>query len=477
MSDNSPLPPDIASIDLARSILPAWAREPGVPAQTARLAKEFGDREERPERRDRNDRTPRPRGNGPDRSGPRGNAGSRGGGGGRRQDSHQRSDKRPEPIRAPVLEGWVVSFAPEPRGVEGLARQIKASAKAYALFDIALLVLEKPERWVAEWSPGRENAPEIFQLQTDGSIWTSEREALSHVLEHQLDRFYRQERVAGEPPKGSFACVAVCGMSGEILGPPNHHDYQSQLRKVHAARFGNMSFDAYKSRVRMERGEELIQKWKDSQSVKIETFPLEAPEGTEPVLLGKPADIENHFRENHAGTIVKRVESNATSPGGVALRSGSPAVRELVRRSLEDLRRFPLPLAHALGRDMSAFGLQVFKAHENITYISVARPRHLDREANRVADHLAAILDYLERHPSVPRPEQWKALIDLRPAPADGSPDSREAALAGDLAWLIHQGHVIDYAKHGLAAVGKPKPPRPRPDQKPKATTTDSLKD
>ncbi len=445
-------------MDLARSFLPDWAREQDTPV--ARLTKEFDDRPERTERRDRNDRSPGPRRDGPGRGGSRGPGGPRATGGGRRPDAREAFDQRPEHKPIPSLEGWRIVFFPEPRGVEGLARQIKASAKAYPLFDLALLVLERPERWIAEWTPAGEHAPALFQLQTDGSIWTSEREALAHALEHQLDKFYRRERIAGEPPKGSFNCVAVCGMSGEILGPPNHHDYQTRLRKLHSSRFANMSLEAYKSRIRMERGEEILQKWKDDQSVKEVFHPLETPEGAESVALEFPADVERHFREKHAGSLVTPVGNATNTPGPAALRGGSPAARQLVRRALEELRRFPLPLAHGIGRDMTAAGLQVFKAHENITYVSLARPRYLDRESNPVADQLSAILDHLERNASVPRPAQWKALLDLRRSPADDSTDTREAALASDLAWLIHQGHVIDYARRGLEAVRKPRPPR-----------------
>jgi hypothetical protein len=69
---------------------------------------------------------------------------------------------------------------------------------------------------------------------------------------------------------------------------------------------------------------------------------------------------------------------------------------------------------------------------------------------------LSGILDYLESHHSTPRAEQWKALVSQRITPAEEA--AREAAVAGDLSWLIHQGHVIDYARRGLEAVRKPKP-------------------
>ena len=149
------------------------------------------------------------------------------------------------------------------------------------------------------------------------------------------------------------------------------------------------------------------------------------------------------------------VPDQATVPGPVAVHHSDTAVRQLAQHVVLDLRRFPLPLAHVVGHELAAKGLQIFKAHENITYVSVARPRHLDRQSTPVAEGLAGILDYLESHHATPRAEQWKALVELRVSSADEA--AREAALAGDLSWLIHQGHVIDYARRGLEAVRKPR--------------------
>src|SRR5690606_28141038 len=77
----------------------------------------------------------RDRGRGPRRGGP----GGQGGPGGRPAD-------RPQ-VKLPDLE---VSFIPEEKGVESLARQIKLTGRAYPLFEIAYLVLKKPERYHVE---------------------------------------------------------------------------------------------------------------------------------------------------------------------------------------------------------------------------------------------------------------------------------------------------------------------------------------
>ena len=45
-----------------------------------------------------------------------------------------------------------LSLRPEEKGVESLARQIKMTGRAYPLFDIAQMILQKPERHTVVFS-------------------------------------------------------------------------------------------------------------------------------------------------------------------------------------------------------------------------------------------------------------------------------------------------------------------------------------
>jgi hypothetical protein len=165
---------------------------------------------------------------------------------------------------------------------------------------------------------------------------------------------------------------------------------------------------------------------------------------------------------------------NFTVPGSSAVNDSAPTVIEFTRRELDNLLRFPLPVAHLLGQEFNKSGLQIFKAHENITYVSVARPRPLDRVANPVSSSLSAILDYLESHPAEPRAKQWQALLAQVTLPEDSDPAARETALLRDFYWLLHQGHVVDYATKGLEiprrqTTPKPSAPPKSPTRSPKA--------
>ncbi len=463
MSEESPTDAGFTEIDLAQSFLPSWAK-PDAPAnRNAPLIERFGDRPDDSRSTGRGDsrgrgsdtgfkgrRPERGAGRRDDRQGPGRRDDRRGGG--RRDD--RRDERRPPAPAAPVLNGWSATVVPDPRGIDGLAKQLKAGGKAYPLFDLAVLILEKPERYAVQFRRTSGQASPLFQFTEDRSLWMSEAEAVRHVLDRHLENYYRREVVQVDPPKGSYSFIAVCGMSDTILGPPNYHDYQTRLRRLHSERFPNVPFEAFKSRVRMVKEPEFLEKWKAEQSSREEFHPIGSPEGGE--MLPDLKAVENHFRSHHAAALIVPAVDPVSVGGPVAVHHSGTAVRQLAQNAVLELRRFPLPLAHIIGQELSSKGLQIFKAHENITYISVARPRHLDRVSTPVAEGPAGILDYLESHASTPRPEQWKALLALRVSPADET--AREAALAGDLSWLIHQGHIIDYARRGLEAVRRPKP-------------------
>ncbi len=489
--------------DLEKLFLPAWAQEE---PSSAKYAKYEGRDERTEDRRDR--RGPRrrdipggARGDGrrplPDRRGPAGGGdrtGPRRGG----PDRHDRGEQRgphggpPRDRREPVapLPEINVNLVPEEKGVESLARQIKMTGRAYPLFDIAQMILQKPERYTAGFSVKKnaEGQPiqPLFMCALDDSLWLSEDEAVSHVLRKHFATFYQAERTATEPPKGKYTFVAQCGMSGIVLGPPNYHDYQNQLRKFHAERFARMPFEVYKARVKIVRDDEVVKKWVEDQSWKTEYLCLNMPEAAR---LPSMEAVEQHFRENHKANIIKQVESHTLS--GTAARSlRCPELTRLFRCVWDDQRRFPLQIATVLSQQFAGHGLQFFKVNKSITHVSVARPHYLDLALTPVSDGVKKIVDYVNANPKSTRRKLMEVFapspppattIEVpaaptaeAPAPPSAMPTPEQNALIGDLHWLIHQGHVIEFANGTLETAKKPlpRPPKPAPKPQPKATQT-----
>ena len=498
--------------------------------------------------------------------------------GGRGREEHRGTSgprqQRPEPIPKPTLEGWKLELVPDPAAIDGMAKQVRSRAKAYPLFELTRLILQLSDRYTVKLTPESEQTSGLFRVKQDGSLWPTRKEAVAHLISKHLGKFYRKSSVATEPPKGAFTVVAQCGMSGVLLGPPNHHEYTSKLIALHAARFKNMPFELYKSRVRMVREEALIEQWKSEQSTKTIYIPLtpgseksevelppvaeiagapvagsqsdvgtaapaeapteksassetpadelprEAVEASEAPAEGASAEpsadssteaaeephassttgesglsLEEataHFHEHHAANEVEGAEGELTLPGRAALHDSTPLLRELLLNHLREMDRFPLPLAQVLGKELAGRGLQIFKSHKKIINVSMARPRYLDRETIPVGENFRAILEYLEAHPNQRRDKQWASLLRLRTGAEEGSPATatapataedaqetvavtqspstapdgetlrrHEQALGVDLLWLLHQGHVIDFATGNLQAATRPAPKQP----------------
>src|SRR5882724_4967658 len=400
--------------DLEKLFLPAWAQEPSSAKQYA----QYEGREERgfdrgpargrpqqrrpgglgggrrDEGRPRQDRGGQPRGSGRDR----GSSGER-----RGPDRGEPRERRPLREAPQPLPEINLSFLPDEKGVESLARQIKMTGRAYPLFDIAQMILQKPERhsvvFAVEKNPEGQPIQPLFVCALDDTLWLSVDEAIAYILKKHCVTFYQAERTATEPPKGKYTFVAQCGMSGAILGPPNHHDYQNQLRKLHAERFSRMPFEMYKSRVKIVRDEEVVKKWVEDQSWKTEYICLNLPE---PVRLPTMEAVEKHFRETHKENIIKQAETH-TMVGSAARSLRSSELARLVRTVWEDQRRFPLQIATSLSQQFANHGLQFFKVNKTITHVSVARPHHLDMEATPVSEGVRNIVEYINANPKCTR--------------------------------------------------------------------------
>ena len=146
-----------------------------------------------------------------------------------------------------------------------MTRHIRETFRSFPVSDLAKMVLEARERYRIRFTatePVRLN-----QCLADGSLWLSREEAISHLLSGPaLEHYYTAEDIQVDPPAGNFAVIAVCGMSGVVLGPPNHHEYQRNIARLHRERFSDMPLERFKSRIRMESGEEILEKWREQVS-------------------------------------------------------------------------------------------------------------------------------------------------------------------------------------------------------------------
>jgi len=211
----------------------------------------------------------------------------------------------------------LASLEPSGPAVEGLTRHIRETFRSFPVSDLAKMVLEARERYRIRFTATE--PVRLSQCLADGSLWLSREEAISHLLSGPaLEHYYTAENIQVDPPAGNFAVIAVCGMSGVILGPPNHHEYQRNIARLHRERFSDMPLERFKSRIRMESGEEILEKWREQVSC-VRQYRVKPTEQSSPVE-------EPPAEEAPVVTVTEPITEEAIADGSAAGEAGNEEV-------------------------------------------------------------------------------------------------------------------------------------------------------
>jgi len=384
------------------------------------------------------------------------------------RDARQQRGGKPQRPEVQQLD-IKVDFVPDTQGVESIAKEIRLTGRAYPLFQIALLVLERPARYslkirtIRKSGKGKEVGQQLFTSKLDNTVWLNRGQAERHTFEKHFDQFYATEKNEIEAPKGNFTFVAQCGFTDTYLGPPNHHDYQNKLVQFHADHLARMPFEKFKSRIRIVKDEEAVNAWIEQSKWRTIWKSLQTDE---PIIFARRDEVQTHFRAHHAAAVADEVET-ATLTGNDAKAMRDPRLlAEYLRDQWHRQKHFPMQLSTHLSKMFSGMGLQFFKKDKKVTHVSVARPNYLDVVATPVSDGVRRIVEFVEATPNCTRRLILENLADLEhvepkegevPPPAPEQTEEQKQ-LISDLHWLIHQGHVLDFANGVIETAKKPRP-------------------
>ena len=246
---------------------PAWAR--AKPAITENKFREPKESDFTPRRRDerggRDNRNQRD-----DRQGDRRDGRRQGGSaGGSNRRNFDKAAPHPEPRREEIApaEGVNVTLVPDKTAIQLVCKEIHHVARVYPLFDVAEIILAERTRCRAHFEIS-EKQPSFYRCKIEEAIFLTKEEALQYFLKADWrNQFIEESTIEIDPPKGNFQSVAKCGISGEWLGPPNYHAYQSEIRRIHRERFSHMPLESYMAKIRTERSEEAVNAWLDSMKI------------------------------------------------------------------------------------------------------------------------------------------------------------------------------------------------------------------
>ncbi len=461
MSDRD-LPPDL---DL--KFLPDWLKEPAGANPYANYEGESSS--SRGPRRDRDfDRGGRPRPKGHNNRDGRGRPGSTdrpnrpnrperpnrpGGGPGPGRDNRERRFGKPpgksarpttsapapaETTPAPNIP-LQVDFIPETEGIAALSQQIKANHRAYPLYSLGRMFLNKPERHRVRITSNAPAFP-LYQIGENGPISLNRTHAEREAFRTLKSSYYCEETLQGEPPKGNYSNVARHRLTGILLGPTNHHGYQPALRRLYDARFSRqMNFNEFLRGIEIVTDPAAIEQWKKEASSSTVYRTLKEPE---PLEFKSAAEVEAHFRSHYLENEVRGQRS--VEIGGTASRSvRDRTLCEAIRAAWEKERGFPSQIVNQIRPHFVESGLHIWKHRKRILFVSTVRPVRFGQAAKDISAHIAGILRVIEASPKCSRADLSNEL--LKPHEAEPEFQKLKSGLAADLHWLIASGHVIEF--------------------------------
>jgi hypothetical protein len=356
-----------------------------------------------------------------------------------------------------------VAFFPEDTSFNALVKMIRTSARTIELFEIARTVLGKPDRFVVVVArkPGPPGAPEappqpIFVSVPDGIPFETEEAAISHVVGDHLGSFFDKAEVEVDPPKGNYLVINRCGVTGELLGPPNYHRYNSLVQQHFAAKVARMPFEAFRARIETVRDPEVVAQWLEKMK-KVTRYTWKQPvaEGQPVPTFDSLEDARSHLLTAAKESVVKPFD-NVRFHGKALETMPRGEILAAIEGAYERQLRFPLDTANQLRGRLRREHFTIFKkGSKGISYVCAVK-RKFRVPGQAFGESIGNLISFIEQNPLVKAGELPAKMLGITaPAPGATIPqEQREKILRthGDLIWLVREGYVTEFIDGGLYA-------------------------
>ncbi|HBO57142.1 MAG TPA: hypothetical protein DD622_01750 [Opitutae bacterium] len=301
-----------------------------------------------------------------------------------------------------------VDLYPQDEAFEALIKRLQSNNRTYELFEIAHLLLEKPERFVVVVSPivknnkqnvPAEDAPLLYYSVPGHLPFNSEEEAMNYVLSNHLELFFNSEEIAIEAPKGNFQMVNKCGVTGELLGPPNYHRYQEFVQFHFTNRINGMSYDRYCSKIEVDKNQESIEAWLEKMKKGFQ-YTLKEKEDGDPESFDSLESVRQHLLEHRKGKVLGSGKSIRFAGRDIE-RIPKGNIRRSVEAYIQQQLNFPLDTANNIRGRLRRHKFAVYKkGSKGVSYVCAVKRKF--RNCSTVfTDSIQQLIVFLEKNPDI----------------------------------------------------------------------------
>ena len=337
-----------------------------------------------------------------------------------------------------------MKILPETKALGTIIRKLQNDAHAYKLKDLAYFFLDNPSSVLLKITPRAPQdahapsaAPQtFFQCKACGFASTRNEDVVEHAVSAHLGDYYDSKEVDCEPPKGNFSCVARCGLSGVLLGPPNIHEFNATVREMVRTKYPDMSEEQYRSHIEMVRDSETIEAWRAGATKRTLFFPKgEADREGAQGLTREQA--EGEFRRTILTSLVD-TPKHLMITADMAMKSPVRPLQMAANDAIQLERRSPYNMCFALRGAFHHRKLKFFRANDARGPEFVTNVEYREFDFEHAIPELQAAAKFVAENPCCDKSE----------FPPD--PDFEK-----HFTWLVTTGHVIAFTNGVYSAVEK----------------------
>ena len=342
--------------------------------------------------------------------------------------------ERPKPLDCEV------KVLPETKALGTIIRKLQGDFHAYKLKDLAYFFLDNPSSVLLKITlkqPDSTSAStSFFQCKVCGFASTDKNEVVSHILNSHIGEYYDSKEVDCEPPSGNFNCVAKCGLSGVLLGPPNIHEFNAVVKEMIRTRYPDMSESQYRSHIEMLRDADSIEAWRKGATKKTVFF-AKGEADKEGAQQYSREQAEGEFKRNILDSLVDQPK-NLMITAEMAMKSPVKPLVWAVRDAIEAERRAPYAMCFALRGAFHHRKLNFFRVNDNRGQEFVTSVEFKSFDAEHAIPELAKVAKFIAENPCSSKQEI--------------APDAESEK---HLAWLVSTGHVVAFTNGVYSSVEK----------------------
>ena len=355
-------------------------------------------------------------------------------------DRKPRFAERPKPLEAEV------KILPETKALGTIIRKLQADTHAYKLKDLAYFFLDNPSSVLLKITPKKDatvhstptpsTSTSFFQCKACGFASTNESDVLEHIATAHLGEYYDSKEVECEPPKGNFNCVAKCGLSGVLLGPPNIHEFSAVVKEMIRTKYPEMSVEQYRSHIEMVRDADTIETWRKGATKRTVFFAKGMADQEGAASLTRE-QAEGEFKRTILANLME-APKNLMITADVAMKSPVKPLVWAVRDAIEAERRNPFNMCFALRGAFHHRKMKFFRTNDARGQEFVTNVEYKEFDAAHAIPELAKVAQFIAEHPC-----------------CDKSEFCTDPETEKHLNWLVTTGHVVSFTNGVYSMVEK----------------------